>query len=293
MKILVTGSKGMLGADIVDVLEKKYAVVALDRSILDITQTDKLGEIMHEIRPSVIVHCAAFTNVDKAESSDNCELLESVNITAVENICKLCIDLKIKLIYPQSFLILNSSAISHDETSLQIQPLGKYANSKLRAEQIIKKYLPKDQRMILRIGGLFGGGAERDKNFIGLFINKILPQAISLHLPEIEVGDRVWQPTWTADVAMLLSHLLSSEWREDWQYSPTDSASFAEIARAILRILGEDRISIKEVSAEKVERGALRPRRIVMTPSPSLEKKWRTHNYEERLYQYINTVWKL
>jgi dTDP-4-dehydrorhamnose reductase len=292
MKILVLGASGMLGADVVAELKKSHEVIGLGRSQLDIRSYKQLELAINVVRPDLLIQCAAYTDVDKAEFSENHDELVGVNVHAVENLCRLCNKYNVKLIYPQTFLVLKEGNECHAENSRNFKPLGKYAQSKLEAESIIRKCMDIDEYMILRLGGFFGGGKARDKNFVGIFLNKILPNAINNQIHVIEIGNRVWQPTWTSDVARLVSHLIAGgEWQSNVQYSSNNYVTFAGLAQAILKIIGEDRVKIKEVSASIVEKGAKRPSSIIMSPSAALSWEWQNHMFEERLAEYLEYDW--
>ncbi len=286
------GASGMLGADVVTELKKTHEVVGLNRRELDITSYRQLELVISKQRPNILIHCAAYTHVDGAESSEGFDKLVEVNIKAIKNICYLCNKYNAKLIYPQTFLVLNEGNECHNENSKNYNPLGRYADSKLMAENIIREFLDIDKYMIIRLGGLFGGGQIRDKNFIGIFLNSILPRAIDKKMHTIEVGNRIWQPTWTYDVARLLAYLIDEgKWFSSVQYSARNYGTFADIAKSVLKIIREDRVKINEVSASIVEKGAKRPSRIVMSPSPSLSWEYQNHIFEERLAKYLESGW--
>ena len=85
MKILVTGAKGMLGQDLCPILEDSGAfVIETDVDTMDITNAEQVKQVLTDIHPDVVVHCAAYTNVDKAE--EDLKTAELINVTGTENI---------------------------------------------------------------------------------------------------------------------------------------------------------------------------------------------------------------
>lgn len=96
-KILVTGADGMLGQDLCPILEKyNYNVIKTDIKTLDITDFDTAQTVINAHSPDMIIHCAAYTNVDKAE--EDFETAKLINASGTENIAKICA-LKIFLFY--------------------------------------------------------------------------------------------------------------------------------------------------------------------------------------------------
>ncbi|MDU7440640.1 MAG: sugar nucleotide-binding protein, partial [Clostridium sp.] len=87
--ILVTGVNGQLGYDVVKVLkERNIECLGIDRNELDITDKECVNEYIVKLKPEAVIHCAAYTAVDKAE--DECELCRKVNVDGTENIAKAC-----------------------------------------------------------------------------------------------------------------------------------------------------------------------------------------------------------
>ena len=145
--------------------------------------------------------------------------------------------------------------------------------------------------MIIRLGGFYGGGPAVDKNFVGLFLKRILPKALQKGDREIPVGDRVWQPTWTKDIANTIGWCIENPWRESCQYATQDFASFADLAQAILDILGINDVKICKVSSDKIPIVAPRPQQIIMHSSDELIQSNFVHPYQVRLKEYLSTSW--
>jgi dTDP-4-dehydrorhamnose reductase len=292
MKIYVTGSGGMLGRAVCKVLSNDHSVIGLKHEIFDIVKLEKWLQIAaHQPKPDVIVHCAAFTHVDEAEREENRRVLWNTNVESLNALCDVCLENQIRLIFPQTFLVLRDQIKFHDANSGAIEPLSLYAKSKWEAEKILKCALPSELRMIVRLGGFFGGGPERDKNFVGLFLNHILPNAIRDNKSCIHVGDRVWQPTWTNDIADIIKWALQQPWREFYQYAASDYATFAELAQAILEIIGIDEIKIREIPAHQIPAIAIRPQQIIMQSSNELIRGNLVYGYRKRLKTYLTQEW--
>ena len=293
MNIFVTGSSGMLGSSLCDVLSKHHVVTGVGPNDLDVTKSDKWPELtsssLHNL--DAIIHCAAYTQVDAAERIENRQMLWDTNVESIHTLCDLCLKHDIRLIFPQTFLVLRGQDEFHPANSRSIDPLSWYAKSKWEAEKIIIERLPPELRMIVSMGGFYGGGSDKDKNFIGLFLNKILPTAIRDGKKSIEIGDRVWQPTWVNDIAHVINWVLNNPWRDFYQYATSDYASFAELAQTIITSLGVQGIKINQISSSQISEIAPRPKKIIMRSSEELVRANLVHDYRSRLNHYLNENW--
>ena len=289
MKIVVTGSDGMLGHSVVDHFNKKnHEVIGLNKRKLNL-QESNIKSILHQIKNiDFIIHCAAFTNVNDSEIKK--DLLEKINIESIKEICSYCNKTDTKLLYPQTFMVLKSKSTFHSDKSKEFNPIGSYAKSKLEAEKVIENYMRNDQYKIIRLGGFFGGGKKRDKNFIGNFINKIYADAKYKKKKFIEVGDRVWQPTYTKDIAKSIEFAIDSKGTR-FQYASSRQVSFYTIAKNILKIFNENNIYIKKINNSKIKEIAKRPEKVIIKSSKLFVDKGINHSYLPRLKEYIFENW--
>lgn len=282
----------MLGTAACEVLGQEHRVRSLGRHEVDITDFEILMQkLIQEPRPDLIVHCAAFTKVDEAESPENRNLLWKTNVDTIRALCGICLKHRIRIMYPQTFLVLKDQLEPHGESSLDVGPLGLYAWSKLEAEKVLCDLLPPELRMVIRLGGLFGGGPGKDKNFVGLFLRRILPESQRRGEKIIEVGDRVWQPTWTKDIAHVMRWALERPWCPSYQYASSEGVSFASIAAAILTEVGLSNIEIVEVPSSKIVSKAPRPQTILMTSSDEVVRAGLVQSYRPRLRAYLEKEW--
>lgn len=293
MNIFVTGSCGMLGSSLCDVLSEHHIVTGVKHNDLDVSKSAEWAEFgLSSYRHlDAIIHCAAYTQVDAAERMENRQALWDTNVESIHALCDLCLKHNIRLVYPQTFLVLRGQDEFHSENSDLISPLSSYAKSKWEAEKIITARLPPNLRMIVRMGGFYGGGPSKDKNFIGLFLNKILPNAIRDGREIIEIGDRVWQPTWVKDIAHFINWAMKNPWHDFYQYAVNDYASFADIAQTIIANLEIENIEIKKIPSSQLSEIAPRPEKIIMRSSEELVKANLVHDYRSRLKLYLNESW--
>ena len=106
MKILITGVNGQLGYDLSRVLrDDNHEIIGTTREIMDITDFTKVREVINRIEPDMVIHCAAYTAVDKAEME--VDICEKVNVSATENLAKLCGEKDIKFVYFSTDYVFN------------------------------------------------------------------------------------------------------------------------------------------------------------------------------------------
>ena len=111
MKVIVTGAKGMLGQDLCPILEDAGCfVIETDVNTLDITNQDMTNSIIDSEHPDLVIHCAAYTNVDKAE--EDIDTAEKINVLGTENIAKICGQLEIPLVYISTDYVFDGNSQS-------------------------------------------------------------------------------------------------------------------------------------------------------------------------------------
>jgi dTDP-4-dehydrorhamnose reductase len=261
-RIVITGAKGMLGQAFQDVLERQApmaAVLALGKSELDVRSSDQVLGIAN-FRPDLIIHCAAIVNADYCE--EHPDEAHAVKIGGARNIVELAQRTGAKVFYPQSFLIYDSQCLPITEAT-QPNPLSVYGRLKLEAEQIVTEALP--ESLVVRMAGFFGGRGI-DKNFVGKFVPHIA-KLIKAGVQSIEVGDRIWQPTYTNDLAYNTLLLLANDRAGVYCMASHGQASFFDMACEITKLLAiDEHFSITPASSAKVSMNekAKRPETVIM-----------------------------
>ena len=140
MKVLVTGVKGQLGYDVMKCLEeRKIEAVGADIEQFDITDFEQTREFIIKEKPDAVIHCSAYTAVDKAE--DNLELCEKVNAEGPGNIAKVCKELDAKMIYISTDYVFPGDGDRFYEPEDPKGPLGAYGNTKLKGELAVQEIL--------------------------------------------------------------------------------------------------------------------------------------------------------
>lgn len=202
-KILLFGSQGQVGTELTYTLPNIGQLIKLDRTILDLTNEDKIRQTIHEIKPDIIVNSAAYTAVDKAESQP--DLAYQINSIVPKIIAEESDKINAKFIHISTDYVFDGKAnIPYLETDLT-NPLGVYGKSKLLGEENIKKFT--DNYIILRtawVYGIYGKG-----NFLKTMIK------LGKEREQIKVViDQVGCPTYGEDIALVINKLITQFYAE-------------------------------------------------------------------------------
>jgi dTDP-4-dehydrorhamnose reductase len=283
--VLVTGGKGMLGHAFAKQLARfsEFTVQALGRNELDVRNPQHLNAYADWVSGGWIVHCAARVDVEGcAREPDDAR---AIIVDGTRNVAELAERSGARLLYPQSFLVYDgkSNPIAEDEAP---RPLSLYGQLKYEAEKIVCDNVV--HPLIICMAGFFGG-EERDKNFVGRII-PVMKKALDEGKCSFEVGDRVWQPTWTDDLAFNSVQLMQADAQGRYQMACLGHATFADIAHEITVALGwADRLRVTPVDASKVSQSELgrRPDVAILScqrladEALNLQRDWRStlHTY--------------
>jgi dTDP-4-dehydrorhamnose reductase len=192
-RILVTGSNGQLGSSIVAIFKQhNFDVIYTDRSTMDITNLLKVSQVIKQFKPQVIIHCAAYTAVDKAEEEKfNCY---KVNVDGTRNLALIAKELNIEFIYFSTDYVFDGTKLSPYEVNDIPNPINYYGLTKYLGEEIVKSLLK--NFYIFRISWLFGPNGN---NFVNV-IKRLASENKSINV----VSDQIGSPTYSIDVANFL-----------------------------------------------------------------------------------------
>ena len=197
MKILVTGANGMFGQDLCPILEDIGAfVIETDIDTLDVTNSEQVTQVLTDIRPDMVIHCAAYTDVDKAE--ENLKNVELINVTGTENIAEVCGKLGITLVYISTDYVFDGESEEPYTTEDMPNPINNYGCTKYEGEEAVRSLCEK--YYVVRTSWLYG---HHGKNFVETMINLADKQDLKV------VDDQYGCPTWTVELANGILKLLS------------------------------------------------------------------------------------
>ncbi|MFC4291152.1 SDR family oxidoreductase [Sphingorhabdus arenilitoris] len=292
-KILITGGKGMLGRSAAKMagLFPRFDVRALGHDELDVTDEKAVMSHADWVAGGWIFHCAAKVNVEGCAQDP--EGARNTIVGGTRNAAKLALESGARLLYPQSFLVYDAKTCPIAEDA-QPSPLSLYGELKYEAENIVAEMLP--DPLMIRMAGFFGGEAA-DKNFVGRII-PVIHKAMMDGAKSFDVGDRVWQPTWTDDLAYNALHMMDRGASGYYQMACLGSASFAELAHEITVALGwSAQISINTVSASAVSGDELgkRPDAAILSckrladDRMNLQRSWQASLHAYLRHPYFDT----
>lgn len=159
-KVLITGANGMLGSNLINLFEKNE--VTGISSDLDIADHKEVNRLLSQVKPDVIIHAAAFTNVDACEKE--IDKAHKVNVIGTQNLVNYCVDNNVVFVYISSTGIYGSHKDSNYTEFDEVSPTTVHHKTKYEGEKVVQNHLSK--YLILRTGWLYGGSKEQSKNFV-------------------------------------------------------------------------------------------------------------------------------
>ena len=247
MKVLVTGASGQLGHDVCGELARRGVEhTGTSSADLDVTDAEAVSEAVRSYGPDAVIHCAAYTKVDRAEDEpDRCW---AVNGDGTKNIALACRETGAKLLYISTDYVFPGDGERPYEPGDPVGPLGAYGASKLAGELAVRTLLEK--YFIVRISWVFGmNGANFVKTMLRLSESR---DEVSV------VCDQVGSPTYTADLAGLLCDIAATEKYGVYQATNEGFCSWAAFAEEIFRLAGKD-MTVHHIPTEKYPTRAVRP----------------------------------
>ena len=231
MNVLVTGANGQLGSEIQNNTHRISNYYFSDADSLDITDAQAIRAFVQQHAIDLIVNCAAYTNVDKAE--DDCATAEAINHTAVAHLASVCKEFQLPLIHISTDYVFGGTKNTPYSETDTTQPLGVYGRTKLAGEQAIQN--SGIEHLIIRTSWLYS------LRFGNNFVKTI--QRLSGERPQLKVvADQVGTPTNAADLADFIVQAIENAWyrgkREVYHFSNEGVCSWYNFAVAIVAASG-------------------------------------------------------
>jgi dTDP-4-dehydrorhamnose reductase len=251
MKVLIIGSEGMLGHDLVDVFIDEYEVSTTSIETLDITDIAKTIVTVKDVNPDVVVHAAAFTDVDGSET--NLDLAYKVNAIGTRNVAVACKEADSSMVYISTDYVFDgnkgSSYYEYDKTN----PLGVYGKTKYLGEVYIRDVL--NRFYIVRTSWLYGYNGPN-------FVTTMLNLAETKDIISV-VNDQIGSPTYTVDLANAIALLIKNPVYGIYHITNSEYCSWYKYAQEIFEI-SEFNVNLKPVTTEEFPRPAPRPKYSVL-----------------------------
>lgn len=277
MKVLITGAKGMLGSDLVEVFkEKNYEVFPCDIDDFDITDNMATRQYIKAKNPDLVLHPAAYTDVDGCETNE--DFAYKVNALGTRNVAVACRELDIPMVHYSTDYIFDGTNSQGYKEFDQPGPLNAYGRSKLAGEKFIQQVL--DKFYIVRISWLCG---HKGKNFIKTILR------LAREKKELTVvNDQTGSPTFTIDVAKATLQLVQRPTYGIYHVTNSGYCTWYQFAKEICEFAGLD-ISIKPITTKELNRPALRPEYSILDNYHwKLEGYQPLRTYKEALREYLS-----
>ncbi|WP_019424800.1 dTDP-4-dehydrorhamnose reductase [Paenibacillus sp. OSY-SE] len=277
MRILVTGANGQLGADVVRLFsEKGHDVVGLGRAKLDITDDQICNDAISELQPDTVIHCAAYTAVDNAETDqDNAYL---INAIGTRNIAVAVERVKAKMCYISTDYVFDGTSSSPYYEYDNTNPLTVYGKSKRAGEQLVQSLC--SRWFIVRTSWVYGASGS---NFVKTML-KLGKECDSLQV----VNDQWGSPTYTCDLSLFLEELTTTEKYGIYHATNSGICTWYEFAQAIFEQV-KIPVTVEPCTTDQFPRPAPRPRYSAMEPMGIRVNGFAPiRHWREALQDYIN-----
>ena len=241
----------MLGGDVCRLLADRHEIRATDVDTLDVSVPGAVMRMVEQVRPDLIIHLAAWTDVDGCERDPRNAY--RVNTVGAQSVALACQKAEIPLVYLSTIAVFDGDKVEPYTEFDTPNPHSVYSRSKHQGELIVQSLLRR--YYIVRAGWMFGGG-EHDKKFVGKIIRAARENG------ELRaVNDKFGSPTYTVDLARGLDHLIETGWYGVYHMvNPGGAPSRFEVARHILDYAGIANCHLTPVSSATFPLPAPRPR---------------------------------
>jgi len=271
MKVLVTGANGQLGYDVIKRLDSEgIEYLGTDRKSLDIKNEEQVKRVISDYNPDVVIHCAAYTAVDRAE--DERELCYEVNVLGTRYIAEACKEIDAKMVYISTDYVFDGEADQPFEVTDKPNPINYYGKTKYEGELEVQKHL--DKYFVVRISWVFGNNGN---NFVKTMLR------LGKERDEISVvADQIGSPTYTYDLANVLIGMIKTDKFGIYHATNEGYCSWYDFACEIFKQAGMD-VKVNPIKTEDYPTKAKRPKNSRLSKNALTELE----NWVDALKHYI------
>jgi len=255
MRVLITGSKGMLGKELVEFLAPSYDLFGLDLPEFDLTIETVARKAISSFLPNIVIHAAAYTDVDKSESEP--DKVYKANVISTRNVASAAREVGAKLFFISTDYVFDGEKTTPYVESDKPAPLGVYAKTKFEGEMAVAEACEGLGYVIIRSSWLFG---PHGKNFV----RKIIELA-KKHNKLRVVNDQAGSPTYTLDLAKAIEKLFELTVRGIVHICNSGECSWWRFTKEILKYAGLERVEVEPITTEELGRPAPRPKYSVLS----------------------------
>jgi dTDP-4-dehydrorhamnose reductase len=245
-RILVTGGSGQLGAELLPRLATLGTVLAPGRQALDLAHDDAIARLV-DLRPTHVVHAAAATDVERCEAEP--AWAQAVNAEGTRRVAEACRRANAWLLYVSTDYVFDGAKGRPYVEDDPPAPLNAYGRSKLAGEQVVQTLMRR--WAIVRTAWVYG---HVGRNFVATILRRLQSdEALQV------VTDQVGSPTYAADLAEGIAHLVAQEASGTFHLTNGGACSWFEFARAIAHEVGADPGRVQPISSAQLRLRARRP----------------------------------
>ncbi|MEK5490579.1 dTDP-4-dehydrorhamnose reductase [Paenibacillus sp. FSL R7-0297] len=276
MRVLVTGSNGQLGHDVLICLSSQNIdCLGVDRVDFDLTDLKLTAQFIQEYKPDVMIHCAAFTNVDLAESE--IEKCYALNVEATTNIAIQCKKVGSKLVYISTDYIFSGESLEPYETDSGAEPLSVYGKTKLLGEESIRNNIL--EHFVVRTSWSFGTNGSN-------FVNTMLRLGREKESIDV-VCDQVGSPTYTIDLAKSIVEMIGTTNYGTYHVTNEGYCSWAEFAVEIFKQSGL-KTKVNFITSDKFPSVVKRPKNSILSKKSLYEGRFQPlPEWKDALKRYL------
>ncbi len=276
---LITGANGQLGTELcylLDDMELKYEATTLDN--LDITDQQQVFETLRRVQPSHIIHCAAYTAVDKAEDEGR-DLNYKVNVDGTRYLAAAAKELGIPLVYISTDYVFDGNFTDGEYlVDSDTNPMNEYGKAKLQGEEVVRDLL--SDYYIIRTSWVFG---KYGHNFV-YTMRRLAKERTQLTI----VNDQYGRPTWTRTLAEFVVFLLQNQSPYGiYHLSNDDACTWYEFAREILK---DTDVEVLPVTSAEFPQKAYRPKHSVMSLEKAKRLGFTIPTWRDALQQFLSSL---
>ena len=278
-RMLITGADGLLGGEMIDLFRGEYDVRATDKGECDVTDPLDCRRTIGEFRPDIVVHCAAYTAVDRAESEEPSAF--AVNRDGTRNVARECRARgALPVTFGSDYVFDGSSSLPYSEDDAA-RPLSAYGRSKWAAEEALRAESP--DHLLVRSQWLYG---PHGRNFAVAILEKAKRGE-----PLRVVSDQRGCPTYARDLAEATKRLLDVNARGTFHFSNAGDTTWYEFAAFLLAHAGREPVSLVPALSADLAYPAPRPAYSVLS-----KEKYRgatgdfPRRWEEAVLEYLKTA---
>jgi dTDP-4-dehydrorhamnose reductase len=280
MKVIVAGSKGMLAQDLIPLLKKEHETLSFDQDEVDITDKERVFDLIASTKPDLVINCAAYNRVDQAETDHDAAF--GVNADGVQHLALACEEFGSVLCHFSTDYVFDGKSTQPYQPDDQPNPISLYGESKWAGEVVIQSIL--NRYYLIRTSSLYGKHGPN-------FVYTILRLAKEKKVLRV-VQDQIMSPTWTVNLAQGVMQLIHTGKFGIYHFTDrtNEGITWFEFAKEILTLKRLNN-EIEPTTSEEFKRPAMRPAYSVLDTTLFTQRSgYEPMAWQESLKQFMDTI---